>query len=229
MVSPSRKHERASRSFDRKRRKRIAREPMLIVCEGAETEPIYFRALRSSMRLGAQVVDVRGSGDASDPLSVVRRALDLYEKRQLEGKNPYSSKDTYKRVYCLMDVDNRRTLGPALAAIEEARRRRIPIEAVISSPSFELWYFLHFRYSTRHWNASEDIERALDCTSMLPGYTKNQDYFRILSPLTAQAIENALRLEAFQEGQKGFGIPNPLSTVHRVVTPILAMGEVEDE
>ena len=64
---------------------------------------------------------------------------------------------------------------------------------------------------------------------MLPGYTKNQDYFRILSPLTAQAIENALRLEAFQEGQKGFGIPNPLSTVHRVVTPILAMGEVEDE
>ena len=67
---------------DYKRREAFkeARKSILIVCEGEETEPIYFKALKRRLRL--IMVDVEIVGEGAAPITVVNSAIQLREGRK---------------------------------------------------------------------------------------------------------------------------------------------------
>ena len=65
---------------------------VLIVCEGAKTEPAYFRRLREVYRLSSANIYVTPA-NGSDPDSVVAFAEEQLEKN-------------YDRIYCVFDRDN---------------------------------------------------------------------------------------------------------------------------
>jgi RloB-like protein len=97
----------------------------LIVCEGAKTEPNYFR----SFRVPRDVIDVHGLGE--NTIRIVERAIEL------------KAEDNYDQVWCVFDRDS----FPAQnfnAALELSRRHGI--EVAYSNESFELWYVLHFEF-----------------------------------------------------------------------------------
>ena len=77
---------RGRKSLEELRRRRPSRPPralVLIVCEGKETEPRYFRALRTHKRLSAEI-EIVGAG--ADPSKVVEDAARLREKYPRECK-----------------------------------------------------------------------------------------------------------------------------------------------
>lgn len=88
------KKERVAASLERRRQRREPYDLVLIVCEGAKTEPLYFSKLRDALRLSHVNVRICGKECGSSPLSIVDYALSEFER---EGE--------YDRIFCVFDKD----------------------------------------------------------------------------------------------------------------------------
>lgn len=100
----------------------------LIVCEGKKTEPNYFEALSSDLRLSVHIV-IKGLGDNTD--SLVERTIALMQAND------------YAQTWCVFDRDSF-PAGHFNCAIQLAASHRIKV--AYSNEAFELWYVLHFEY-----------------------------------------------------------------------------------
>mgnify|MGYP000447414532 FL=1 len=100
-------------------------ERFLIVCEGEQSEPNYFR----SFRVLSAKITVRGVG--ANTLSLVEEALRL------------SRDEEYEQACCVFDLDSN-PLQNFKAAFQLSKRHNIHI--AYSNEAFELWYLLHFHY-----------------------------------------------------------------------------------
>lgn len=94
-----------------------------------------------------------------------------------------------------------------------------------SNECFELWYLLHFRYTTAHL-PRESIYR--DLTSRVEGsYEKNrQGMYKFLLPEQKTAIKNAKKLEVYHiaNGSTPSG-SNPLTKVYELVEELISQIE----
>jgi RloB-like protein len=170
------------------------KERFLIVCEGAKTEPNYFR----SFRVPKDVIDVRGIG--ANTVDVVEKAIEL------------KSKDDYDQIWCVFDRDS----FPATRFNEAfvlASRNNIKI--AYSNEAFELWYLLHFNYYDTGMSRKQYGAKLTDCLGYK--YEKNSTtiYEEILE-MQPQAIKNAEKLIATYN-PKNPERDNPSTKVHCLV------------
>lgn len=176
---------------------RPPRKVFLIVCEGAKTEPNYFRGFK----VAGDVLDVRGIGD--NTLSLVERAAALKEQGE------------YDQTWCVFDRDwfepdrfNR--------ALDLARREGMRV--AYSNEAFELWYLLHFAYhdaATARVDYGDRLSRHFGSR-----YAKNRDdIFDLLEARQPDAIRNAERLMD-QYPTPDPEADNPSTTVHLLVAEL---------
>lgn len=89
-----------------------------------------------------------------------------------------------------------------------------------SNPSFELWFLLHFVNQQAEVEDCQALIRLLKQTSRISDYEKNKDYFDVLKPLQATAIQRA-KARACQIQCQGIEPisrqSNPLTTVWELV------------
>jgi hypothetical protein len=185
--------------FTRKVKQREIYERFLIVCEGAKTEPNYFRGFRTNSR--SRVIEVEGTG--YNTTSLVTQALEL--KRD----------DDYDQVWCVFDKDSF-SAGQVNDAFQMAERNGISI--AYSNEAFELWYVLHFHY------LDTGIGRRDYCTKLtaLLGsvYQKNRtDMYELLEAKLPEAIQNATRLQS-QYTRWSPAHDKPSTTVHLLVNEL---------
>lgn len=179
-------------------RRRVGGRPtyptFLIVCEGAKTEPQYFKAFKLP---SASIV-----GAGKNTRSLVEEAIRL--KKESEPRDHY---------WCVFDRDSfpAQTFNAALQMARSAG-----FEVAYSNEAFELWYLLHFAYS----DAALDRRLYAEKLSKLLGrpYTKNDpSLYATLLPRQEDAIKNATKLLA------GYGLrhnpekDNPSTKVHLLV------------
>ncbi len=144
---------------------------VLIVCEGAKTEPYYFVEIRNRYRLN--VADVVVVNEGSAPITVVNAALDL-QKREL------NLGEKFDIVFCVFDRDEHATYDEA-CAVAKANKLKL----ARSWPCFEFWLLLHFGYTRKPYARSGKASPADNCVRDLkkhiPNYKKGQGgCFRIL-------------------------------------------------
>lgn len=182
-----------NRAVDR----RPERLRFLIVCEGAKTEPNYFRRFR----VNARIIDLRVVGAGTHTLDLVEQAYELMQQER------------YDHTWCVLDRDSF-PAGRFNDALDLAERREINV--AYSNEAFELWYLLHFGF---HDTA---VSRTL-YKRMLGGclgkpYRKNaRDMYDLLLELQPQAISNAERLLASYGPDHRPERDNPCTTVHLLV------------
>jgi hypothetical protein len=171
-------------------------ERFLIVCQGTETEPNYFKQFRVPS-LVIQVTCV-----PRNPLRVVETAI----------KNRKESEIPYDQVWCVFDRDD----TPADEfnnAIRTAQTNNIQV--AYSNESFELWYLLHFDFVDTGITRKQYI---LKLENLLGHpYQKNSPKtFEELQDRQPEAIRNATRLlqnyHSLHPHQK-----NPSTQVHLLV------------
>nr|VFJ50570.1 MAG: RloB-like protein [Candidatus Kentron sp. DK] len=185
-------------------------EYVLIVCEGEKTEPDYFTELRKGYRLSAINIMIV-TADGSDPMSVVRTARRVQQKRKQQRKRPYD------RVYCVFDRDEHAHFEDASRQLENLRKQRFyPIR---SWPCFEFWLLLHFTYTRRPFERDGRQTAARNCESALrremPHYRKGATgVFMELLPRLEAARERAARA---REDAKATLENNPSTEVHELV------------
>ena len=99
------------------------KERFLIVCEGANTEPSYFRQFRLSSAV------IRAVGEGYNTTSLVERAEKLAQQ------------DEYDQVWCVFDKDSF-TPNNFNNAITMATQKGMRV--AYSNQAFEYWLILHF-------------------------------------------------------------------------------------
>lgn len=205
-------HKRKAQKAELHRRKIARRAPyerVLIVCEGAKTEPNYFRWLRDHFRLNRANIVIADKKGGLDPKSLVEYALDEYSKEK-----------DFDHVYCVFDKDKHTTYQGAIDKIRSVRLKgKTKIHATTSVPCFEFWLLLHFGYTTRQYSAPLNDSNCdlviSDLQQYIPGYKKgSQEFLGYLEGRIEDAIQWAKQVETFHETS---GTDNPSTKVYELV------------
>jgi RloB-like protein len=123
-----------ARQFSDLRRRPSTRSPkarIVLVCEGKNTEPDYFRALRQN--LSKQSLEIKVVEAAGVPMTVAQEAL---RQAKILKDSVGSEGD---RVCAIFDRDEHPKFDEA---IEFCRRHKIMVG--YTNPCFELWLIWHF-------------------------------------------------------------------------------------
>lgn len=188
---------------DTLRRRPASRSPLarfLIVCEGTQTEPGYFRETR---HLEHSLLELEFS-PGGVPKALVERAVEKKKDAERLARSQKDSNLLYDEVWCVFDIDEHRLIPEAK---QQARANGIGL--AISNPCFELWALLHFRDQRAH------IERGPlhhECKQYMPDYEKQLPSAR-LHPLCDDALRRASELDQWQRS-RGCEGENPSTGVY---------------
>ncbi len=208
-----RRQKRRTRSARSLRRNRPSRSPydiVLIVCEGAKTEPFYFKELRDYFKLNTANIHICGEECGSSPRDVVDYAI------QKSKEN-----DTFDRIYCVFDKDRHATYYDSVNRIQQLNQRRKAIFAVTSVPCFEFWLLLHFKYTTRSYYidsycGSSVCDKVIkELRQYLPNYKKGMsNIFEIIKDKLPDAITRANQILEYNRKAQ---TDDPSTNVHKLV------------
>lgn len=176
------------RKVDQKKRGKVSRKVKKIILIGAEgknqTERKYFKAFN---QVQSEYKIMAGKGNNTDPVGVVEDLLKSAKQEELDLKDG-------DILACFIDVDFKNGRDQELrAAMKLARQNNISV--FLSNPCFEIWYLLHFRYSTKLYGSNEEVIKELGC--YISDYSKSKDVYNLIENKIDQALLNTKRLESY--------------------------------
>jgi len=199
-----------AKSFQRKASTRSVGKKILIACEGKDTEPKYFNAIRKDLRLSTVQVLVLPH-DGTDPLTIVNAVLGARQDAKSEKR--WENDDS---AWAVFDGDEHveNNLDNWNQAIQKAQSQKINL--AITNPSIEFWYLIHFQ--DRFANIQRD--RAKELLKLhIPNYDKSQCYYlNFLKPCTELAIARSNKLANLSKHDELSEYSNPCcSGISRLV------------
>lgn len=220
----SRHPTRIRRSLKRVSPSRLPKRKFILICEGKNTEPEYFRSLQALFR--TSLIEIEATGQGGDPSAVVAVAKTRMESLKREAKRSKDSNDSNFEVWIVVDVDEHVHLRTAIEAAKHS-----DIGVAVSNPCFEIWIKYHFQ----DWNGPvSNKEACRNLETHIPGYTRNGKVFVVQScgdrreKQCQSVIDACLRAERSvaarrDEGDEG---GNPSSTCHELVRKLLPSQEL---
>lgn len=198
---------RGRRSLRRASPSRAPKRRFVIFSEGRNTEPNYFRAIRSEL-LGA-LVEVEIIDAAGVPMTIAEKAA-THAARMAKGSRRRSSFEEADQVWAVFDRDEHPDVENA---IKRCRAKKVGI--AFSDPCFELWLVLHFR----EFDRPDDRHRVqAELEKVCPGYDrksgKSPDCAKLM-PDVAKAEERA-EAQLVRREAEGGKISRPSTTVHHL-------------
>ncbi|EFO79871.1 abortive phage resistance protein [Oscillochloris trichoides DG-6] len=173
---------------------REVRQRFLIVCEGEQTEPNYFRAFQ----VPGLVITIKDTRERGKKL--IQKAEHLRELAD------------YDQVWCVFDRDD---LTPSQIAEAYQYAQQTSIRIAFSNQAFEIWYLLHFDYHNTAITRSDYCERL--GKKIGQEYTKNSHgMYNLLFRRQALAMVHAARLIA-QYTPRRPAEDDPATTVYELV------------
>ncbi len=172
-------------SSDRVRKVRKQKSKILIAAEGKnKTEKTYF----SNFENGKKPYNITyARGNNTDPLKLVKMLIKEIDNLKLDLQDDDIA-------YCIFDTDVDPNKNKIIEeAIQLAKTHNIKI--ITSSPCFELWFLLHYEYTTSSMN-NEDVIKRLK--SHYSKYSKNCNIYPVISSKTKIAYDSAKKLEKYQ-------------------------------
>ncbi len=194
-------------SNERVRKVRKQKNKILIASEGKnKTEKTYF----SNFEDGKKSYNITyAKGNNTDPLKLVKMLI----KEIGELKLDLQDNDV---AYCIFDTDVNPNKNKIIEeAIELAKKNDIKI--ITSSPCIELWFLLHYEYTTANMDNEEVIKRL---KKYYPKYEKNVNIYPDIIEKIDIAINRAKKLEKYQiDNNKRIGTveANPNTEVYKIV------------
>ena len=200
-------------SFSRRKPRIEPRYTVYIICEGEKTEYIYFKAIKKARRLSNIRIDIDpGTRSGSDPVNLIEYAKN--KKIQEEYDDTVRKR---RNTQCVFDDDGRQYINQVL--LDASKRPKV--EVAFSNPCFELWYYLHYDYSTGAFTQSQMIERL---KALIPDYTKDRNVFDML-PDRATAMERAEELRQHHASVGSKLTDNPSTSVDKLVELLYSLDD----
>ena len=211
-----RRYERTMNSYDRRPGSHAPGRCILIVCEGAETEPNYFESLRNLLRLSTVQVKIKDRAGA--PISVMDEAQYQMERRKQDIRDGRTDFPPFEAIWCVLDVENPYNNPSFDRAVHLADQNNYQL--AVSNPAFEFWYVLHFERTTRPFANGDELKEYL--RRHIPGYYPALPVFDSLVASTQTAVRHAISISE-NHPQGGQRFPNPSTRVHWLVKEMIEM------
>lgn len=204
----------AGRSFSSKQRNKQNRKekPMIIItAEGRnETEAQYFNNFRTADC--PYIIKFHKAGHVTDPTKLAASIRKRWDDEDADVR-------TGDMAFVIVDLDNKESKAKEIQQLEAKNRVE---KFIVSNPSFEVWYLLHYEYSTRSYMNADAVIREL--RKHYPGYEKTSDMYPLLKDKMGDAITNAEKLEDYHKEEE-YSHPdvncNPYTDVHKLVKKLI--------
>lgn len=195
---------------------RASFDRILIVTEGSQTEPNYFREICQERRIPTANVVVLPGKHGTAPLQVVEYAERLFREGDHQQR---IEKKAFEQIYAVFDRDRHPSYQEAIrrahtldGTLKNDNRQAVSFAAIPSAPCFELWLLLHF----------EEVGAPLQPTDVLrrlqrhwPGYKKGTAH---TYAHTRKRLPDALRRA------QGLHEENPFTRIGTVVKHLTSLG-----
>lgn len=201
-------------SNDRVRKVRKQKSKILIAAEGKnKTEKTYF----SNFEDGKKSYNITyARGNNTDPLKLVKMLIKEIDELKLDLQDDDVA-------YCIFDTDVDSNKNKIIdEAIQLAKKNNIKI--ITSSPCFELWFLLHYDYTTANMDSEEVIKRLKE---YYPKYEKNINIYPDIIKEIDLAIDRAKKIEKYQiDNNRRIGTveANPNTEVYKIVEYLMKKG-----
>lgn len=201
-------------SNDRVRKVRKQKSKILIAAEGKnKTEKTYF----SNFEDGKKSYNITyARGNNTDPLKLVKMLIKEIDELKLDLQDDDVA-------YCIFDTDVDPNKNKIIEeAIQLAKKNNIKI--ITSSPCFELWFLLHYDYTTANMDSEEVIKRLKE---YYPKYEKNINIYPDIIKEIDLAIDHAKKIEKYQiDNNRRIGTveANPNTEVYKIVEYLMKKG-----
>lgn len=206
-----------ARSFHEKKRDSLVKTPkplLLLIAEGRNvTETQYFRQFQKQH--SAFNIKILTPGSATDPekmLETLERYWERYDMSYTRGD----------RGFVVLDLDCNEKKAHLIEKLEGGSQIA---RFIVSNPCFEVWFVLHYRYSTHVYSDGDEVIK--DLRKYIPEYQKNTNVTEMLSGMIDTALENACKLVKYYEGME-YHWPsnecNPRTDVPEIINEIKRMG-----
>lgn len=203
---------------------RNKRKYYLIVCEGEQTEPNYFRSMKDDLPRGVLTyyqIDIEGTGYNTQ--SLIEEALRLKKRYERENSRPID------RLWVIFDRDSfsANDFNNAVLRCENAKPET---GCGWSNEAFELWYLLHFHYYN-HRMSRKDYQQAIE-ENLKPGVGNNYKYEKNSTQMYLllkehgnmdNAIHYAKRLTEQYSGRHDYADHNPCTMVWQLVEELMRL------
>lgn len=198
------------RFFTSKKRNRQNRKekPMIIItAEGRnETEARYFNGFKTPDC--PYIIKFHKTGHLTDPTKLAESIRKRWDDEEADVR-------TGDMAFVVVDLDNKE--GKAKEIQQLVAKNRVE-KFIVSNPCFEIWYLLHYEYSTRSYMNADAVIKELK--KHYPGYEKTSDMHTLLKDKMKEAIARAERLENYhdaEEHQHPDVNCNPYTDIHKLV------------
>lgn len=201
-------------SNDRVRKVRKQKSKILIAAEGKnKTEKTYF----SNFEDGKKSYNITyARGNNTDPLKLVKMLIKEIDELKLDLQDDDVA-------YCIFDTDVDPNKNKIIEdAIQLAKKNNVKI--ITSSPCFELWFLLHYDYTTANMDSEEVIKRLKE---YYPKYEKNINIYPDIIKEIDLAIDRAKKIEKYQiDNNRRIGTveANPNTEVYKIVEYLMKKG-----
>ena len=206
-----------TRSFSVKVRDSSAKTPkplLLLIAEGRNvTETQYFRQFQRQH--SAFNIKILTPGSATDPdkmLETLERYWKKYDMSDARGDQGF----------VVLDLDCNEKKARLIEKLQSGSKIA---RFIVSNPCFEVWFVLHYRYSTHVYSDGNAVIKELK--NYIPDYQKNTDVTELLSGKLDAAMKNAHKLVEHYE-EIGYHWPsnecNPRTDVPKIIFEIKRMG-----
>ena len=202
------------RAFSSKKRNKQNRKekPMIIItAEGKnETEAQYFNNFRTAEC--PYIIKFHKAGHLTDPTKLAESIRQRWDAEDADVR-------TGDMAFVIVDLDNKESKAKEIQQLETKNRVE---KFIVSNPSFEVWYLLHYEYSTRSYINTDAVIRELK--KHYPGYEKTSEMFPLLKDKMGNAITNAEKLEDYHKKEEHLHPDvkcNPYTDVHKLVKKLI--------
>lgn len=203
------------RSLRRSRPNREERQRFILYCEGKNTEPAYFNALRDFYR--GTIIEIQCVGAAGVPTTIRDRAKEHQLKLKKEKrKNPSAANDT---IWAVFDRDDHSNVPDVLQGCESAG-----VKTAYSNPCFEVWLILHYE----DYHAADDrhqVQRHFNAID--PSYDPNGSKIPNCADLIqyVKIAENRAEAQCEKRIEEGQPLGPPCTTVYKLTRAIYEAAE----
>jgi len=197
---------------------------ILIVTEGQNTEPMYFRALAGLWNVHPKLIQLApgGEGIPANLVGLAKAEIKDLAKKAKKDKLAYNQLGRFDEVWIVFDTEHAQRQGrldDGVAAADQAG-----FHIAHSAPCFEFWLALHYANNAPPMNTCNEAIRLLERVSPIPAgsYSKSQgatrEFLEGLVPRVTTAMQNA---KVVEQNQQGEAFPaNPSTTVQNLVASI---------
>lgn len=185
------------------------RKPLIVICsEGGKksSEYYYFRHF-ANRNLRIQF----STGNSTDPKGMLDDLLKYIHNEDI------TSEDNC-RIFLVLDTDLNEKRIKEIREIEQTCIDN-SIEIITSSPTFEIWFVMHYRNNELNFQTSKDVKKEL--VKLNGAYTERMDMYNMINGSTDSARMTAKTIDHhILKNKEELLVSNPHTSIYKILDAI---------